>query len=159
MAFSVVEDLYGSLEMIVFPKTFSVYAGLLNSGTIILVEGKISVKDDEVKLIAEKISLAPESAENIQSSVEAGRQSDEPKIQSSSKKKGVFLRISSKVSGESEKIKNLVSIFEGSMPVYVYFEDTAKYEFLGKDFLTSINEPLVRELKYILGADNVVIRE
>ena len=45
------------------------------------------------------------------------------------------------------------------MPVYVYFEDTSQYEFLGKDYLTSVNEPLVRELKYILGADNVVIRE
>ncbi len=159
MAFSVVEDLYGSLEMIVFPKTFSAYAGYLNLGTIILVEGKISVKDDEVKLIAEKISPAPESAEGIQSLGATETMSADSKTQTSSKKKGIFLRVSSKSSDQTDKIKNLVSIFEGNMPVYVYFEDVAKYEFLGKDYLTSVNEPLVRELKHILGTDNVVIRE
>ncbi len=65
MAFSVVEDLYGCLEMIVFPKIFAAYGGYLNSGTVILAEGRLSVKDEEVKLIAEKISLAPKELQGV----------------------------------------------------------------------------------------------
>ena len=57
------------------------------------------------------------------------------------------------------KLKNLLSIFEGKIPVYLYYEDTKKYDFLGMDFLTSINQPLTNELKHIFGDENVVVRE
>ena len=154
MAFSVVEDLYGSIELIVFPKTFSAYGGHLNAGNIILVEGKISVKDEEVKLIAEKISLAPENAEEIIKNTPKNTSQG-----SANKKKGIFLRVESKQSTSLNSVKNLLSIFEGNMPVYAYFKDTEKYEFLGEEYLTSVNTPMVNELKRILGAENVVVRE
>ncbi len=155
MAFSVVEDLYGDLEMIVFPKTFVAYSGLLNSGNIILVDGKISVKDDQIKLIAEKISQAPKTTEGLAVSSEKNTTQQN----TSNKKKGVFLRVDSQNSENLVKIKNLLSIFEGSLPVYVFFKDTQKYEFLGNDFKISINNPLRNELNRILGEENVVIRE
>ena len=60
---------------------------------------------------------------------------------------------------KTEKLKNLLSIFEGRIPVYLYYEDTKKYDFLGMDLLTSINQPLTNELKYIFGDENVVVRE
>ncbi len=154
MAFSVVEDLYGSIELIVFPKTFSAYGGHLNAGNIILVEGKISVKDEEVKLIAEKISLASENAEEIIKNTPKNTSQG-----SANKKKGIFLRVESKQSTSLNSVKNLLSIFEGNMPVYAYFKDTEKYEFLGEEYLTSVNTPMVNELKRILGAENVVVRE
>ena len=155
MAFSVVEDLYGDLEMIVFPKTFVAYSGLLNSGNIILVDGKISVKDDQIKLIAEKISQAPKTTEGLAVSSEKNTTQQN----TSNKKKGVFLRVDSQNSENLVKIKNLLSIFEGSLPVYAFFKDTQKYEFLGNDFKISINNPLRNELNRILGEENVVIRE
>ena len=65
MAFCGVEDLYGNMEMIVFPKHFIMYGNLLNVGNIILVEGKISVKDEEVKLLAERITVAPKTVDEI----------------------------------------------------------------------------------------------
>lgn len=154
MAFSVVEDLYGTLEMIVFPKVFAFYANQLNSGNIILVEGKISVKDDEVKLIAEKIGPAPKDAEAVSCEEKQVSNQSAP-----NKKKGVFLRFESSASPCVHAVKNLVTIFEGNLPVYAFFKDTGKYEFLGTEYLTSVNEPLKKELEHILGADNVVIRE
>ena len=56
-------------------------------------------------------------------------------------------------------MKNLLSIFEGEIPVYIYREDTKKYTFLGIEYLTSVNEPLLKELKLIFGSENVVVRE
>ncbi len=155
MAFSVVEDLYGDLEMIVFPKTFLAYSALLSAGNIILVDGKISVKDDQVKLIAERISQAPKTTEGL--AVSAERKVSQPT--ESTKKKGVFLRVDSQGSSSLEGVKNLLSIFEGDLPVYVFYKDTQRYEFLGKDLMISVNTPLKNELVRILGDENVVIRE
>ncbi len=154
MAFCGLEDLYGDLEMIVFPKVLAMYSGLLNVGNIILVEGKISVKDDEIKLLAEKISVAPKS-------VEVKIESDNQKTtkDTAKQKKGLFLRISSEKCGEIDSVKNLLSIFEGKTPVYLFFTDTKKYEFLGMEYLTDVNIPLINELKYKLGDENVVLRQ
>ncbi len=146
MAFCDVEDLYGSIEMIVFPKVFAAHSGLLFTGSIILVEGRLSVKDDEIKLLAEKISVAPKTVETV------------IKNDTSKQKKGLFIRLGKTDETKISHLKNLLSIFEGKLPVYLYFSDTKKYEFMGKEYLIDVNEPLIKELKLIFGDENVVLR-
>ena len=166
MAFCGVEDLFGNIEMIVFPKNFIMYGNLLSVGSIILVDGKISVKDEEVKLLAEKITVAPKTVEEIpeekikQTKSKPTQQPKTENTQDNKKKKsGIFIKVPTENSEKTEKLKNLLSIFEGRIPVYLYYEDTKKYDFLGMEYLTSINEPLTKELKHIFGEDNVVVRE
>lgn len=146
MAFCDVEDLYGNIEMIVFPKIFAAHSGLLFAGSIILVEGRISVKDEEIKLLAEKISVAPKVAEST------------PKTDTSKQKKGLFIRIGKNDENKIPDLRNLLSIFEGNVPVYLYFSSTQKYEFMGKDYLIDVNKPLIKELNLIFGDENVVLR-
>lgn len=56
MAFITVEDLYGSIDMVVFPNVLKKYQNLLNEDSIILVKGKTSVRgDDDVSFIANSI--------------------------------------------------------------------------------------------------------
>ncbi|NLV34486.1 MAG: DNA polymerase III subunit alpha [Clostridiaceae bacterium] len=55
MAFIVIEDLYDTMEVIVFPKILEKYASLLLPEKKIIVNGRISLKQDTVKLIAEDI--------------------------------------------------------------------------------------------------------
>lgn len=153
MAFCNVEDLYGELEMIVFPKTLMTYADFLNVGKIVLIEGKISVKDDEIKLIAEVLKDVPKIGDITNENSESQSTSAEAKH----KKKGLFLRLPSQNADEMGAVKNVISIFEGNIPVYFYYNDTRKYEFAGNELLTSVNEPLLKELKYILGDENVVL--
>ena len=154
MAFCNVEDLYGDIEMIVFPKTLAMYNNLLNSGSIVLVEGKISVKDEEIKLLAEKISVAPERVDD--KLLQKDKHVNETKTH---KRKGLFLRINPEAKENINKIKNLISIFEGNTPVYLFFTENERYEFLGKEYLTSINNPMLKELNLILGEKNVVLRD
>ena len=146
MAFCELEDLYGNIEMIVFPKIFTEYSGLLFAGNIVLVEGRISVKDDEIKLLAEKICVAPKSVEKI------------IKTDNSKQKKGLFIRVDKPKVENISSLKNLLSIFEGKTPVYLYYSDKQKYEYMGSDFLVDMNEPLLKELKLIFGDENVVLR-
>ncbi len=165
MAFCGVEDLFGNIEMIVFPKNFIMYGNLLSVGSIILVDGKISVKDEEVKLLAEKITIAPKTVaeipkDKINQSKSTPTQSPKTETtQDKKKKSGIFIKMPTENPEKTEKLKNLLSIFEGRIPVYLYYEDTKKYDFLGMDFLTSINQPLTNELKHIFGDENVVVRE
>ncbi len=165
MAFCGVEDLFGNIEMIVFPKNFIMYGNLLNVGSIILVDGKISVKDEEVKLLAERITVAPKTVAEIpkeklnQSKSTLTQSPKTENTQDKKKKSGIFIKMPTENPEKTKKLKNLLSIFEGRIPVYLYYEDTKKYAFLGKDYLTSINLPLTNELKNIFGDENVVVRE
>ncbi len=160
MCFCDVEDLYGDIEVIVFPKVFALYNNILKAGNAVLVEGRISVKDEEVKLLAEKISIAPKTTENLNIKKESKpvySSMKEDKTESK-QKKGIFLRVDTARDPKLNKVKTLLSVFSGNVPVYVYYKDTKAYEFLGKEYLTDYNKPLEKELKYILGEDNAVIR-
>ncbi len=165
MAFCGIEDIYGNIEMIVFPKILAMYSNLISVGSIILVEGRISVKDEEVKLLAEKITVAPKNKNEVpeklmkQNKTIVSKEHINNVSQSSKKKIGIFLRIDSENESIVEKTKNLVSIFEGDIPVYIFRNDLKKYEFLGKEFLTSVNEPMLKELRMLFGKENVVVQQ
>ncbi len=47
MAFITVEDLFGQIEALVFPKIYQRFADILNADDFIIVSGRLSVKEDE----------------------------------------------------------------------------------------------------------------
>jgi len=154
MAFVELEDLYGTLEMIVFPKILEQYLDILSVGKVVFVKGRISTKDEQIKLIPDFIEIADkEKLRNVTANNTTSQSSGGKK-----KKRGLFLKISKDNETKTECVKNLLSIFQGDMPVYLYHEETKEYEFLGTDNLIWINTPLTSELKGILGKDNVVIQ-
>ena len=55
MAFVTLEDLEGSINLIVFPKTYSGYKNIIIEDSIVKIDGRISVKDDEITVIMLKI--------------------------------------------------------------------------------------------------------
>tara|TARA_B100000315_G_scaffold260191_2_gene319887 strand:+ start:1911 stop:5372 length:3462 start_codon:yes stop_codon:yes gene_type:complete len=60
MAMLQVEDLYGRIDVIVFPQTFRVAAELLNDGTLIMVTGGIDRVEKGVKIKASAIEPFPD---------------------------------------------------------------------------------------------------
>jgi len=57
MAFATLEDLYGSVELIIFPNVLDRYSEIIQEDGIVIVEGKLSYKEDESpKIICEGIS-------------------------------------------------------------------------------------------------------
>ena len=56
MAFTTIEDLYGQCEIIVFENCYQMCSNILMEGSIVLVEGRLSIREDEdVKIVANKI--------------------------------------------------------------------------------------------------------
>ena len=73
-----------------------------------------------------------------------------------SKYHGLHIRLPSETCIERDKAENLLSIFEGTTPVYFKFEDTGKRVLLPSSKFTSVNEPMIKQLRKILGEENVV---
>ncbi len=55
MAFAQLEDLSGAREVVIFPRTYDLSREALLDDTLVLVEAKVQMRDEEVKLIAEGI--------------------------------------------------------------------------------------------------------
>lgn len=63
MAFLTLEDLVGSVEIVVFPRDYEKYSQLLNEDAKIFVKGRISVEEDkDAKVICEQIVSFEEAA-------------------------------------------------------------------------------------------------
>ena len=56
MAFVSLEDLEGTFDLIVFPKTYAQYRSEVYEDNIVQITGRISVKEDEITVIALKIT-------------------------------------------------------------------------------------------------------
>ncbi|MBR6779495.1 MAG: hypothetical protein IKM24_00555, partial [Clostridia bacterium] len=57
MAFLTIEDTAGSIEVLVFPKKYEQYADLLVEDHVVLLTGKLSLRDDEMpKLLLEEVA-------------------------------------------------------------------------------------------------------
>lgn len=60
MAYVQMEDLFGTFECVVFPRTLTQYQLLLHNDAVLYVKGRINVKDDENVLIAQEFGLLTE---------------------------------------------------------------------------------------------------
>ena len=148
MAFLNFEDMTGSVEVIVFPKTLIEKPTMFHEGNIMLIHGRVSVREDEdTKVVCEAVEPCPSSV---------------PKEPPQEKKKGapgLFLRFDSASSPQIECCRKLLNIFDGSVPLYYYFADTKEYKRnpIGQNI--DVNAVLLRELRKILGESNVIYNE
>ena len=152
MAFTNVEDLSGTMEILVFPKVLMNCRDALQENAVVVITGRVSVKEDEAaKLLAENIVPIE------QYNATAPAQIPEPAPKKPAKK-GLYLKVPSQTCTEFHKVTNLLTIFEGDFPVYVYFEDRKQLTLAPKNLWTLNSDRLCSELKRILGERNVVVK-
>ena len=154
MAFMTVEDLFGSLEILVFPKTLAEYAAFVVEGKILKIEGRVSFREEEEpKLICEKMSEIPKES----GSSNADGNHNQKKACKSGPAPGLYLRVTSKEDPLYEKAKKYLAVFDGPTPLYIYFTEPGKLMLAPVSMRVSVNDVLVRELKKLLGDKNVAV--
>ena len=175
MAFLTIEDTTSSMSVLVFPKAWQEYSNLLTEGNIVYMIGKLSISEEDPVLLCEAvytpaelqdmeiIGLGNQNSKGFTSFLEEkpihGQHSlAKPAAKPSRHREGLYLKMKSREDPVFQKAFNVISIFEGITPVYVYFEDTGKYTCAPKHLWTTVNKPLLKELKYILGDERVVVR-
>lgn len=146
MAFTTVEDLTGSMEALIFPQVLMDANALVKENAVVVLRGRISAKEEEEpKLIADEVTGIQEtSPEKIKVAVNQSRE-------------GLYLKLPSKKSNEYHQLTNLLTIFDGDWPVFIRFNDSQKLERTPSSMWTSHNATLLKELKDLLGDDNVKV--
>lgn len=141
MAFVTVEDMTGSIEVIIFPKLMPPYFKYIEVGKAIFILGHISVREDEAPKVI--LDMAKKAAE-----VKSERE----------KRTGLFVRLPSNECNEYTKALEITekSKINGNFNFYIYFDNTKKYFPMGK---INATENLIAELKKIVGDNNVILQQ
>ena len=150
------EDLYGNIEVIVFPQTLKKYNEILNEDNIIFVRGSLSIKEGEdPKIIARDIV-------DIDNVNELSRNGYNSKINkdnnAKSSKNGLYLKVSSYNDTEIlGKISNILTGYPGEANIFLYAEDTKKmYKY--NRFTVDISDSLIKDLNKIIPTENIKVK-
>ena len=139
MAFLTLEDLSGSIEVIVFPRTLERLRNLIQPDSIVKIKGRINIKEDEMpKLICETI----EGLEKVNS-------------------EKLYIRVNTEdeVRELNKEIKNFITGYEGNTAVYVFAAEKKQSFRLQKDRWIDSSTEVIEILKDKYGERNVKLVE
>ncbi|OPX44541.1 DNA polymerase III subunit alpha [Ruminiclostridium hungatei] len=137
MAFVGLEDLFGTMELIVFPTIYEKFSQLLQQESIVLVNGRLSLKEDEQpKIICEEVLPINSLAE-----------------------KGLYMYFEREMTREeSTALIALLKYFSGATPTFIRKKEEEGFKRLDRQYWTDINNVLLEELETRLGKDNISLK-
>ncbi len=138
MAFITLEDLVGTVEIIIFPKDYERYAKYLENDAKVFVEGRVTAEEDRNgKLICEKIISFDEV------------------------KRELWLQFSSKSDFEEKEgaLYGKMMDADGSEHVVIYLAAEKQMKRLPENRNVAITKELLEDLGNFLGKDNVKVVE
>ncbi|MBO5716075.1 MAG: DNA polymerase III subunit alpha [Clostridia bacterium] len=162
MAFFELGDRYGEIECIAFARTYSQISYKIREDIAVLVGGYVQAREDEdVKFIVSSVEPLQKNGEYQPTKTNVKREEPRPSAEAQSfgasvKAKKLYLRVPNLTSNEFVKAKNLVEIFEGTVEVIFYDSSTKEYRPSGLSF--DATEYTIKQIKNILGDENVVIK-
>lgn len=150
MAFIELEDLYGTIEVIVFPQILQRYNAILNEDSIIYVKGRLNIKEGEnAKIIANEFK-------DINDNIDFGENKKYTAKKTS--KTGLYLKIDSFSNNDLlDRIKYILLDNRGTEYVYLYADDTKQlYKWNGISI--NINENVIHRLESLLPKANIKVK-
>ena len=145
MEFVKFEDLYGTMELIVFPQKYEQYSDILNEDEILIVTGRLNIiEGEDPKILVDNVQSI-KSISNFEKQDET-----EPKL---------FLRITKNMpSYILDKVKPILLNSKGNTQSNVFFEEKKQNYLLGNEFRISCEDDTIDELVSLLGRENVVLK-
>jgi DNA polymerase-3 subunit alpha len=138
MAFVTLEDMNGSIEVIVFPQVYERFGYFLGDNRVILVSGRASISEDQgSKVISDGIRAYEELAEAD---------------------KTLWIKLSKDKDIAMEAIKTLLVKNKGVSKVIIYDEKTKKRMSVSPAYYTKPCEELIAELTALCGEGCVVVK-
>lgn len=138
MAFITVEDLVGTLEVIIFPKDYERYSSLLEIDKKVFIRGRVATEEEKNgKLICEKMYAFDEN------------------------KKELWLKFDTIDSyQESEKVfLDILKESEGKDTIHIYISSQKKMKRLPQNLNITVTNEIVNNLTKLLGENNVKVVE
>ncbi|MBO8163691.1 MAG: DNA polymerase III subunit alpha [Brevibacillus sp.] len=142
MAFLTLEDRTAPVEVVVFPQVFAAHLELLEKERLVVLEARVDVQDDTVKLLASRFwdvtTLPRPSTETV-----------------------LFVKISAEQEQDStlNELKRLFVERKGTIPVLIYYESKKQTIRLPDDWRVEVDEAFLTRARAIVGRNGVVQKE
>ena len=134
MAFVTIEDMVGSVEVLVFPKDYESKRNLLNEDAKVFVQGRASVGDEPVgKLICEQV------------------------IPFDSVPGDLWLKFADKAQydAQQKQVLDILRMAEGNDTVIIYLDKERAKKIMPANWKVCANKPMLERLYQVLGENNV----
>jgi DNA polymerase-3 subunit alpha len=148
MAFVTVEDMFGSIECVCFPKVYDRIRNFLENDRVVSLSGKISIEDEKLPaIIVDKMTeFSLDEAESKRPTANVGETSKQEVKPTQDKPKCLWLNVSSMDDEDIEELLETLSYYEGD--TQVYFVRDGKKMFCSQKVV--LNKGLIAELATFL---------
>ncbi len=141
MAFLNVEDVYGSVECIVFPKVLNEFSPLLREDNLVAIACRLSIREDEApKILMQSVQLLDEA------------------LMAKKEPKRLYIQLETRNDENLKNVEKYLSPYQGDMEVRLFFKDTRKMSSVPRRLWFNGTENAIYDLKNIFGEDNVKIK-
>ena len=138
MAFLTVEDLVGTVEVVVFPRDYEKWQTLITDDARVFIQGRVNAEDDRPsKLILEKVH----SFEDIPREI------------------WIQFKDKAEYSAAEAELQSFLQSASGTSAVVIYLKDVKAMKRFPAAFCIRINEEILSELKKKYGESNVKVVE
>jgi DNA polymerase-3 subunit alpha len=143
MAIATLEDLDGSVEVLVFPDAYARCSMHLKVDAAVFVSGTVNLREDKPKVFADQVIPLDEVPKRFT--------------------KAVHIRLPAETAGESvlNRVREVLQAHKGAVPVlfcFMYGDGKLVFMETHNNFSVTPSEALVRELEAILGEDTVWLK-
>ena len=148
MAYVTVEDDTAAMEMLAFSNVLNQYGGYLRENSPVVVTGRLSLRDDkEPQIVINRARPISDFENNVP------EPPAEP-VKAAPRTGTLYLRLPGEDAKLYPKIKAILNMFPGDSGVVLYFANTRQR----RGTRASLMESMLRELKNVLGNENVVVK-
>ncbi|MDR1511656.1 MAG: DNA polymerase III subunit alpha [Endomicrobium sp.] len=131
------EDLYGTIDAVLFPRNFKKFGGYLKPNNIVVVKGKLADGQGQIELLVEEVMTI-----------------DEAKCKFSSKCKQIHIKLSTSRYDEPlcKKLKKIFEKYKGKSKVYIDLEDALDGRFsLETEYLANCSDDFIKDVEMAIG--------
>ncbi|MFA4842289.1 MAG: DNA polymerase III subunit alpha [Candidatus Omnitrophota bacterium] len=137
MAILKLEDLEGAVEVLVFPAAFQNVSRYIQPSSVVLVRGRLNLKEDTPKIVANDLFPIDEAYKLISA---------------------VNINLSGLRENLFESLKGLLSSSSGRIPIYLHIDTPVRSRVqlvVGEGLYVSPTEKLIQDIESLLGQDRL----
>ncbi|MCD4779597.1 MAG: DNA polymerase III subunit alpha [Candidatus Omnitrophica bacterium] len=139
MAIISVEDMDGSVEVVIFPSAYTTLSHYINEGDVVFIHAKVNIRDDRMSLIAEDMKRIDDVHQSI---------------------KAIKVNLCHAKQNVLKDLKKKLLESPGSIPVYLKLKTKQQKVvqiLVSEDHFLAPNDKVMNEIKSIVGPENFSI--
>lgn len=157
MAYCTLEDLSGSIEVLIFPRVLEQYRELIQQDQVVIMQGRLNAQEDTMKFFAEEIAPLQAGADPEKAPAISGAELQEL-AKNAAVKLYLRLTIENASAAMRQRIQAILGRYSGPYPVYFYLADEKKMLLAEKRYWINDDNRLLQELAMLLGLENISLK-